>query len=257
MAVKLKSSREIELMRQAGNVVHQVLSRLGKMVAPGVTTGDLDAEAERLTRELGADGLFKGVPGRGGPFPGTVCVSINEQVVHGIPSKRVISNGDIVSVDYGCRLGGYCGDAAKTFIAGEVDQDTDRLVSVTQRALQIAIESATVGGRWSQVAREMQKYVESEGFSVVREFVGHGIGREMHEDPKVPNFVSRDLLNRDILLEEGLVIAIEPMVAMGRPEVLVEKDGWTVVTKDSKPSAHFEHTVAVTADGVRILTDGS
>lgn len=257
MAIKLKSPREIELMRQAGSVVHQVLSRMGEMVAPGVTTGDLDAEAERLTRELGADGLFKGVPGRGGPFPGTICASINEQVVHGIPSKRVIRNGDIVSVDYGCRLDGYCGDAAKTFIAGEVDRDTDRLVSVTQRALQIAIESATVGGRWSEVAREMQKYIESEGFSVVREFVGHGIGREMHEDPKVPNFVSRDLLNRDILLEEGLVIAIEPMVAMGRPEVLVEKDGWTVVTKDSKPSAHFEHTVAVTADGVRILTDGS
>ena len=256
MAIKLKSPREIELMRQAGSVVHQVLSRLGEMVAPGVTTGELDAEAERLTRDLGAEALFKGVPGKGGPFPGTICVSINEQVVHGIPSKRVIRNGDIVSVDYGCRLDGYCSDAAETFIAGDVDRDTGRLVSVTRKSLRIAVESVNPGGRWSQVARKMQEYIESEGFSVVREFVGHGIGREMHEDPKVPNFVSRDLLSRDILLEEGLVIAIEPMVAMGRPEVLVERDGWTVVTKDSKPSAHFEHTVAVTADGVQVLTGG-
>ncbi len=257
MAIRLKSPREIELMRQAGNVVHQVLSRLGEMVAPGVTTGRLDAEAERLTRDLGAEGLFKGVPGKGGPFPGTICASINEQVVHGIPSERAIRDGDIVSIDYGCRLGGYCGDAARTFVAGEVSRDVRRLVSVTKRVLQIAVESATVGGRWSAVARKMQEYTESEGFSVVREFVGHGIGREMHEDPKVPNFVSPDLLNHDILLEEGLVLAVEPMVAMGRPGVLVEKDGWTVVTRDGKPSAHFEHTLAITADGVRILTDGS
>lgn len=254
MAIRLKSSREIELMRQAGSIVHQVLSRLGEMVAPGITTGRLDAEAERLTRDLGAEALFKGVPGQGGPFPGTICVSINEQVVHGLPSERVIRNGDIVSIDYGCRFDGYCGDAAMTFIAGEVSRDVRRLVSVTRRMLQIAVESATVGGQWSAVARKMQKYVENEGFSVVREFVGHGIGREMHEDPKVPNFVSRDLLARDILLEEGLVLAVEPMVAMGRPEVLVEEDGWTVVTKDGKPSAHFEHTLAVTADGARILT---
>ncbi len=241
-------------MRQAGSIVHQVLSRLGKMVAPGITTGRLDAEAERLTRDLGAEALFKGVPGQGGPFPGTICVSINEQVVHGLPSERVIRNGDIVSIDYGCRFDGYCGDAAMTFIAGEVSRDVRRLVSVTRRVLQIAVESATVDGLWSAVARKMQKYVENEGFSVVREFVGHGIGREMHEDPKVPNFVSRELLDRDILLEEGLVLAVEPMVAMGRPEILVAEDGWTVVTKDGKPSAHFEHTLAVTADGVRILT---
>ena len=256
MAIRLKSPREIELMRQAGGVVHQVLSRLGEMVAPGVTTDLLDAEAERLTRDLGAEALFKGVPGQGGPFPGTICVSINEQVVHGLPSERVICNGDIVSIDYGCRLDGYCGDAAATFIAGEISPDVGRLVSVTRRVLEIAVESAIVGGLWSEVAREMQKYVESEGFSVVREFVGHGIGREMHEDPKAPNLVSRNLLARDILLEEGLVLAVEPMVAMGRPEVLVAEDGWTVVTKDGKPSAHFEHTLAVTADGVRILTGG-
>lgn len=256
MAIRLKSPREIELMRRAGGVVERVLSRLREMVAPGVTTSRLDAEAERLTLDLGAEALFKGVPGKGGPFPGTICVSINEQVVHGIPSERVIRSGDIVSIDYGCRLDGYCGDAATTLIAGEVSRDVRRLVSVTKRVLQIAAEAAIAGGLWSAVARKMQKYVESEGFSVVREFVGHGIGREMHEDPKVPNFVSRNLLARDILLEEGLVLAVEPMVAMGCPEVVVAEDGWTVVTKDGKPSAHFEHTLAITADGVLMLTGG-
>ncbi len=257
MAIKLKSPREIELIRQAGRVVSRVLSRLGEMVAPGVTTGDLDAEAERLTQQLGAEALFKGVPGRGGPFPGTICASINEQVVHGIPSDRIIRDGDLVSIDYGCRLEGYCGDAAATFIAGRTDPQVRRLVSATRRMLEIAIEESAAGMMWSAVVRQMQKYVENQGFSVVREFVGHGIGRQMHEDPKVPNFVSRDLLKRDILLEEGLVLAVEPMVTMGSHEVLVEEDGWTVVTKDGKPSAHFEHTMAVTADGISVLTNGS
>jgi methionyl aminopeptidase len=257
VAVKLKSPREIELMRRAGAVVHQVLVRLGEMIAPGVTTAELDAEAERLTSSLGAECLFKGVPGRGGPFPGSICCSINEQVVHGIPSDRALCPGDLVSVDYGARLDGYCGDAAETFIVGHAPPRATVLVAVTRQVLQIAIERSRPGGLWSAVAREMQDCAESEGFSVVREFVGHGIGKDMHEDPKVPNLVSPELANRDILLEEGLVIAVEPMINMGCPEVRVLKDGWTVVTRDGQPSAHFEHTLAITGAGVKVLTDGS
>jgi len=257
MAIKLKSRREIELLRRAGAICHQVLSRLGEIVAPGVTTAQLDGEAERLTAELSAEALFKGVPGQGGPFPGTICASINEQVVHGIPSDRAIRDGDLVSVDYGCRLDGYCGDAATTFMVGDVGQGPRRLVSATRRALETAVELAGSNRLWSDVARRMQEYVEGQGFSVIRKFVGHGIGKEMHEDPKVPNFVSKELLARDILLEEGLVIAVEPMVSMGTPEVMMENDGWTIVTKDRKPSAHFEHVLAVTAEGVQVLTDGS
>ncbi len=257
MAIKLKSPREIELMRRAGRLCHRVLSRLGEIVAPGVTTGELDGEAERLTAEFSADALFKGVPGQGGPFPGTICASVNEEVVHGIPSGRVVRNGDLVSVDYGCRLDGYCGDAAVTFVVGEVSGQARRLVAATRRALEIAVEMTAPGVLWSRVAAQMQKYVESQGFSVIRKFVGHGIGKEMHEDPKVPNFVSKDLLARDILLEEGLVLAVEPMVAMGASDVVMEEDGWTIVTRDGRPSAHFEHMLAVTDDGVRVLTDGS
>lgn len=254
MAIKLKSKREIELIRRAGAVVRQVLERLGAMAAPGVTTAMLDAQAERLTRELGAQALFKGVPGRGGPFPGTSCISINEQLVHGIPSERAFRAGDIVSIDYGCRLDGYCADAAVTCMVGKVPQEVRRLVAVTRRMLDMAVELSRPGPLWSELAGRMQQYVEGEGFSVVREFVGHGIGKEMWEDPKVPNFVSPDASGRDFRLEEGLVIAVEPMVTMGSREVVVEADGWTVVTRDGKPSAHFEHTLAITADGAEVLT---
>lgn len=258
MAIKLKSAREIELMRRAGQVVGRVLKRLGEMVAAGVTTAELDAEAARIAAEMGAENLFKGVPGRGraGPFPGSICASINEQVVHGIPSDRAIREGDLVSIDYGARVDGYCGDAAATFVAGRVPAAKKELVAVTRRALAIAIEMARPGVLWSAVARRMQDYVEGEGFAVVREFVGHGIGKEMHEDPKVPNFVSRELLRHDIRLEQGLVFAVEPMVNTDSPAVVVADDGWTVVTRDGKPSAHFEHTLAITADGVEVLTDG-
>ena len=256
MAIKLKSPRDIERMRRAGAITRRVLRRLGERVVAGVTTAELDAEAERLTVELGAEALFKGVPGRGGPFPGTICASINEEVVHGIPStKRAIRDGDIVSIDYGCRLDGFCGDAAMTFVVGQPPQRVRRLVDVTKNALDLAVALCGPGKLWSEVAGAMQKLVEGEGFSVVREFVGHGIGREMHEDPKVPNFVSRDLLARDIRLQEGLVIAVEPMVAMGSPDVVMEKDGWTVVTRDGQCAAHFEHTLAITAKGVLVLTD--
>ena len=256
VAIRLKTPEQIERMRRAGHIVRRVLDRLEAIIAPGVTTEQLDAEAERLCRDDGAECLFRGVPGRGGagPFPGNICASLNEQVVHGIPSRRVIRSGDIVSIDFGVRLDGWCADAAETFIVGEVSDDVSRLVGVTRNSLEVAVRMCRPGQKWSNIARAMQDYVESEGFSIVREFVGHGIGAEMHEDPKVPNFVSPELLARDIVLEEGVVLAVEPMVNMGSPTVKYESDGWTVVTADALPSAHFEHTLAVVADGVDILT---
>jgi methionyl aminopeptidase len=259
VAIELKTPQQIERMRRAGRIVRRVLDRLGEMIVPGVTTEQLDAEADRLCRSQGAECLFKGVPGRGGagPFPGSICASVNEEVVHGIPSAdRVVRDGQIVSIDFGVRLDGWCGDAAETFVVGRVDEEVQRLVDVTRNCLALALRMARPQRYWSEVAAAMQEYVESEGFSVVREFVGHGIGRAMHEDPKVPNFVSRELQVNDILLQPGLVLAVEPMVNMGSPGVEYAPDGWTVVTADRLPSAHFEHTIAITAAGPDVLTNG-
>ncbi|MDY6913998.1 MAG: type I methionyl aminopeptidase [Planctomycetota bacterium] len=259
MAIRLKTDEQIERMRRAGRVVRQVLDRLGEMIAPGMTTEELDAEAERLCLNYGGECLFKGVPGRGGagPFPGAICVSLNEQVVHGIPSKdTVIRAGDIVSVDFGVKLDNWCGDAAETFLVGKVPDQVRHLVNVTRNSLAIAVRMSRHGEKWSNVAAAMQSYVEDEGFSVVREFVGHGIGAEMHEEPKVPNFVSSELEANDIVLKEGMTLAVEPMVNMGLPAVQYAEDGWTVLTQDHLPSAHFEHTLAITANGVDVLTDG-
>ena len=258
MAISLKTPEEIERMRRAGRTARRVLDRLGEMVAPGVTTEQLNAEAEKICLAKGGKCLFKGVPGRGkaGPFPGCICASINEQVVHGIPSERAIRDGDIVSVDFGVELDGWCGDAAETLIVGQVAAEVQRLVEVTRNSLAVAKEMMLPGRKWSHIARAMQSYIESEGFSVVREFVGHGIGKRMWEDPKVPNFVSRELEMRDIVLAEGMVLAVEPMVNLGSRDVLYAADGWTVVTSDGRPSAHFEHTLAVTADGADALTNG-
>ena len=257
MAIKLKSPQQIECMRQAGRIVRRVLDRLGEIIAPGITTEELDRQAEQLCLQMNGKCLFKGVPGRGGagPFPGSICASINEEVVHGIPSaKRVIHDGDIVSIDFGVRLEGWCGDAAETFIVGSVPPPVRRLVDATRNALKAAVAMIRPGEKWSAIAGAMQKLVEDEGFSVVREFVGHGIGQEMHEDPKVPNFVSPDLLRRDIFLREGMVFAVEPMVNLGSAAVEYGDDGWTILTRDRKPSAHFEHTVAVVGGGVDVLT---
>ncbi len=254
MTIRLKTPEQIEKMRQAGRVVRRVLERLGEMIRPGITTEELDAEAERITRDSGGECLFKGVPGPGGPFPASICASLNEQVVHGIPDDRKVRSGEIVSIDFGVKLAGWCGDAAETYIVGDVPETTRRLVEVTKNALAMAVEMVRPGEKWSQVAGAMQHYVESEGFSVVREFVGHGIGREMHEPPKLPNFVSRELTSRDIELAEGMVLAIEPMVNMGSPAVEYARDRWAVLTCDGLPSAHFEHSVAVTADGAKVLT---
>lgn len=258
MAIRLKTPEQIERMRRAGRVVRQVLTRIGEVLAPGVTTEELDHEAERLTYEAGAEPLFRGVPGRGkaGAFPACICASVNEQLVHGIPSKRKIKAGDVVSIDFGVRLDGWCGDSAETYIVGEAPDNVRHMVDVTRNSLALAISMIRPGEKWSVIARAMQNYVEGEKFSVVREFVGHGIGSEMWEDPKVPNFVSRELEMRDILLTEGMVIAVEPMVNMGSPAVQTAADGWTVVTRDRLPAAHFEHTIAVVSTGASVLTDG-
>jgi len=257
MAIKLRSRREIELIRNAGSIVADVLSKLQEISKPGLTTGYLNSIASQMTAEAGAEALFKGVRGPYGtsPFPGAICTSINEQVVHGIPSESVVlRDGDILSIDFGTKLAGYCGDAAITICIGEIPQHKRRLVEVTRRALEIAIEKASAGTKWSTIAAQMQNFVESAGFSIVKEFVGHGIGTRMHEEPKVPNFVSEELLANDIVLTEGMVLAVEPMVNAGTADVQTLKDGWTVVTKDGKCSAHFEHTIAITKNGCEVLT---
>jgi len=237
MAIRLRSPREIEMLRQAGAVVAGVLLKMQEVAEPGISTGELDDIAVEMSREAGALMLFKGVksPYAKRPFPGVICASINEQVVHGIPSKKTkVNEGDILSVDFGVKLSGYCGDAAVTFGIGEVPPEKQRLMDVTRRVLEVAIEKSAPGIKWSQIASEMEDCCNRAGFSVVKEYVGHGIGTEMHEDPKVPNFVSRELLERDIELREGMILAVEPMVNMGSSAVKTLRDGWTVVTKDGK-----------------------
>lgn len=258
MAIRLKTRAEIEKMRAAGRVVHEVHQRLKEICKPGVTTQEIDDEADRVIRSRGARGLFKNYPtykpGEG--FPGHLCISVNEVVVHGIANGRVIEDGDIVGVDCGVELDGWCGDAATTIMVGDVEPEVRKLCEATQHVLELAIDNIRPGRRWSQIARLMQNYAESKGYGVVRDFVGHGIGQTMHEEPKVPNFVNRDLIKNDIVLREGVVLAIEPMCNLGKKDVRTLADGWTVVTVDGKPSAHYEHTVAVTKDGGEPLTDG-
>jgi methionyl aminopeptidase len=258
MAAVLKSAREIELMRAAGRVVHQVLERMRAMVEPGLPTAELGRVAEEMIAASGSEALFKGVrsPAAKMPFPSAICVSINEEVVHGIPGDRILKEGDIVSVDCGVRRKGYCGDAATTIPVGRIGEEAGRLLAVTSGALELALAAMRPGRCWSEVAGEMQEYVEAAGFSVVREFVGHGIGQEMHEDPKVPNYTDRSQRKQDFRLEPGLVLAVEPMVNAGGSEVKPgDWSGWPQVTRDGRWSAHFEHTVAITADGVDVLTD--
>ena len=257
MAITLRSRREIDLMREAGAVVADVLSKLQEISMPGVTTAELDSVAVQMAAEAGAIPLFKGVtnPHARRAFSGAVCVSINEQVVHGIPSQSVrLKSGDVLSIDFGVRLNGYCGDAAITVGLGEISDDNRRLIDVTRHVLGIAVAKAAPGIKWSRIAGQVQRYAESAGFEVVKDFVGHGIGREMHEEPRVPNFVSPELLADDIVLAEGMVLAVEPMINSGSSDVRTLKDGWTVVTRDGKTSAHFEHTIAITRDGCEVLT---
>jgi methionyl aminopeptidase len=242
-----KSSAEIERMRTANALVANVLAELASTVAPGVTTQDLDALAERLVREAGAEPAFKGYRG----YPATLCASVNEQVVHGIPSSRPLVEGDIVSLDMGVKLGGFYGDSAITVGVGAIGEDAERLLRVTQEALERGIAQVRIGGRISDIGHAVQQHVESHGFSVVREFVGHGIGASLHEEPQIANYGEP---GRGPRMAEGMVLAIEPMVNLGRPGVKVLGDGWTAVTRDGSLSAHFEHTVAVTRQGPLILT---
>jgi len=257
MAITLRSRREIDLMRKAGAVLADVLLKLKEIAEPGVTTGQLDSVAMQMTTDAGAEALFKGVrtPTSKIPFPGAICASINEQVVHGIPSENAkLKVGDILSIDFGIRLDGYCADAAVTIAIGEISKAKRRLMDVTKHVLGIAIAKSAPSVKWSQVATEMQQYAESAGFSVVKDFVGHGIGRKMHEEPRVPNFVNDDLLANDIVLAEGMVLAVEPMINAGSATVRTLRNGWTVVTKDGKCSAHFEHTIAIVENGCEVLT---
>jgi len=249
VAVVLKSSQEIEKMRRAGQVVREVLELVRSQVKPGATTLDLEKAAAGRLAELGVRAAFKGYHG----FPCVLCASVNSEVVHGIPSpKRVLKAGDIVSLDFGAVVDGYYGDAAITVPVGMIDADTERLLAVTERSLEAGIAAVRPGATLGDVGAAVQGVVEAGGFSVVRDFVGHGIGVHMHEDPQVPNFGVR---GRGMKLRAGMVIAIEPMVNAGKGDVKVLGDGWTAVAADGSMSAHFEHTVAVTATGARILTE--
>ncbi|HZQ17222.1 MAG TPA: type I methionyl aminopeptidase [Terriglobales bacterium] len=249
MAIVCKSQSEIEKMRRSGHVVRQVLDELKKMVAQGVTTMDLEKAAEKKIRDLGAKPAFKGYY----DYPCVLCTSVNDEIVHGIPSaRRVLKAGDIVSIDCGAVLDGYYGDAAITVAVGDsVSPERKKLMEVTETSLYRGIEQATVGNSISDIGGAVQEYVEANGFSVVREFVGHGIGTKLHEEPQIPNFRSNGSNTR---LREGMVLAIEPMVNSGRPEARVLDDKWTAVTADGSSSAHFEHCVAVTRNGPLILT---
>lgn len=258
MAIRLKSKAEIEKMRAAGRVVYQTLQRCREICKPGITTREIDEEAHRTFTRLGARGLFKNYPtykpGEG--FPSHTCISVNEEVVHGIAGDRVIRDGDIVGVDCGVMVDGWCGDSATTILVGNVDPRVRKLCEDTEHVLQLAIDNMRPGRRWSQIARLMQNYAEAQGYGVVRDFVGHGIGSKMHEEPKVPNFVTRELLSDDIMLRPGVVLAVEPMCNLGTKQTITLDDQWTVVTADGLPSAHYEHTIAITSDGCDVLTDG-
>jgi methionyl aminopeptidase len=252
---ELKSTREIGLMREAGKLVCAALRMCKEMCKPGVRTMEIDQAVEAYFRQHNATPLFKGYQGQKVPFPASTCISINEQVVHGIPGQRQLKEGDLVKLDTACKLNGWCADAAITVMVGETRPERRRLVEVAWQVLQIAVEDMPRRRWWSEVAARMQKHAEDAGYSVVEQYVGHGIGRIMHENPQVPNFVSRETrLKQDFRLEEGLVLAVEPMVNMGRADTRVLGDHWTVVTKDSMPSAHVEHTLALTREGVKIIT---
>jgi len=244
----IKSADEIQLMHEANLIVAETLTMLQNVVEAGISTWELDNLAEKLCLKRKAKPAFKGYRG----FPGSLCVSVNEEVVHGIPSrKKKLKKGDIISIDFGVLFKGYYGDSAITLPVGKVAHRVEELLSATQRALEKGIEQAVVGNRVGDISKAVQEYVEGNGFSVVRQFVGHGIGKELHEPPEIPNFYQGE---RTVRLLPGMVLAIEPMVNMGTHKVKVLRDGWTVITNDKQPSAHFEHSVAVTEHGPLILS---
>ena len=242
-----KTGSEIEAMRRSSGIVGRVLAELRPMIRPGVRTIELDAFAEARVRELGAKPAFKGYRG----YPATLCVSINEEIIHGIPSSRALREGDLVSLDFGVLYEGFYGDAARTYPVGAVSETARRLTDAAERSLDRGLEQLFEGNRISDVSAAIQRAVEAEGFSVIRSFVGHGIGRELHEEPQVPNF---GFPGRGPRIRRGLVLAIEPMIAAGDWDIEIRGDGWTAVTKDGSLAAHFEQTVALTDRGVEILT---
>ena len=250
---ELKSIREIGLMREAGKLVAEALKICREMCKPGIKTVEIDRAVEDLYARHKAVPLFKGYKGRV-PFPAVTCISVNEQVVHGIPGQRILKEGDLVKFDTACQLNGWCADRAISVPVGEVSSEKRRLLEIGEQTLRVAMLELTRKSRWSEVALAMQRVVELAGFSVVTQYVGHGIGRKMHENPQVPNFVAKDMKKHDFKLEEGLVLAVEPMVNMGKAETVTLRDHWTVVTRNLLPSVHVEHTLALTSAGVYVVT---
>jgi methionyl aminopeptidase len=245
--IAIRTERELDLIRESCRIVGQAHRAINGVLKPGVLTRDLDEVAEQTIRDSGATPAFKGYHG----YPATICISINEQVIHGIPGDRAIRAGDLVSVDIGAKYRGYFGDQAITYAVGEVAPEAARLMKVTRESLFKGIQSGRAGGRLGDISAAVQEWVEGHGFSVVRQFVGHGIGRKLHEDPAVPNYVP---LDRNPRLRRGITLAVEPMVNMGSPAVTVASDGWTASTDDGAPSAHFEHVIAIDGDTPRLLT---
>ena len=243
----LKTDAQIEIMRKAGKIVAETLEMIGDKVKPGITTAEIDRAAEEFILSRGAKPAFKGYRG----FPATTCISVNEEVVHGIPGNRMLVEGQIVSVDLGCIVNGFYGDSAATFPVGQISEEKRKLIEVTRRSLEVGLSHVKDGNKLGQVSAAIQKCVEDEGFSVVRDMVGHGIGKNLHEDPQVPHFGPEEA---GPVLKKGMVIAIEPMVNAGGYQVVQKADGWTIVTADGSDSAHFEHSVAVTDNGLDILT---
>ncbi|MFZ0888336.1 MAG: type I methionyl aminopeptidase [Candidatus Binataceae bacterium] len=251
--ILLKSAEEIALMRKANQIVAEILDAVAAAVRPGISTDELDRMAEELIYQKGATPAFKGYAPRGVAYPNSLCVSVNDEIVHGIPSGRKLKPGDIVGLDFGVVYKGFYGDSARTVAVGKIPERAERLLKVTREALYAGIEQARSGNRISDIAHAVQTRVEAAGYSVVEEFAGHGIGRNLHEDPQVPNYFRAGMPNPR--LKEGMVLAIEPMVNEGRADLRILDDGWTAVTADGTLSAHFEHSVAITADGPQILSE--
>ena len=250
--VYLKTDEEVELLRAANLLVGQTLAELAKHIQPGVTTKQLDAIADTFIRDHGAVPTFKGFPNPyGSASPASICTSVNHQVVHGIPNETPLQEGDIVSIDCGTQLNGYCGDSCYTFAVGTISPEVQALLTTTKEALYKGIEQATVGHRLGDISYAVQSHCEAQGYGVVREFVGHGIGKEMHEDPQVPNYGRR---GNGMLLKNGLCIAIEPMITMGTKEIYMQQDHWGIITRDKKPAAHFEHSICVRKGQADILS---
>ena len=248
----LKTEDEIELLRQANLLRGRTLAELAKIIKPGVTTLELDKVAEEFIRDHGAIPTFKGFPNPfGGPFPASICTSVNDVVVHGIPNNVPLKDGDIVSIDCGTKLNGFCGDSCYTFLVGEVSEEVKQLCKVTKEALYLGIEQAVAGHRLGDIGYAVENHCTSHSYGVVREFVGHGVGRDMHEDPQVPNYGKR---GTGTMLKNGLCIAIEPMITMGSRQVFMDSDRWTIRTRDGKPAAHYEHSLAVRQGRAEVLS---